>query len=43
MGVRCELVADPAASHRLTDKTDYYARILPLFERFFAETLAAYT
>ena len=41
LGVPCELVADPAASHRLTDKTEYYARIPPLFERFFAEMLAA--
>ncbi len=39
LGVRSELVADPAASHRLTDKTEYYDRILPLFERFFLDVL----
>jgi hypothetical protein len=37
--VRSELIAELAASHRLTDETDYYARVPPLFEHFFLETL----
>ena len=41
LGVRCDLLTDPAATHGLKDKTIYYEKIIPVFERFFRETLGA--
>ena len=40
LGVRCTLITEPTAAHRLPDRTAYYQRVLPIYERFFHETLA---
>ena len=39
LGVWCELITDPAATHGIADKTVYYDRVIPECERFFGEWL----
>jgi dienelactone hydrolase len=37
LGVRCDLITDSAASHRLDDKSLFHERVLPAMGRYFGE------
>jgi acetyl esterase len=39
LGVRCDLHEEPSAVHRFSDRARFYARCLPLMERFLVEVL----